>query len=378
MKKFLSMALATAMTMSMASVAFAAETTLKVMIDNSGNVVGEACYYNDDKDADVKSVMYKADHQFVYGDTVYYPLIGTEPSTTGDPTNNAFIVYESDAVKGLKFKADWQMGKDYVKNVSLVKKKTDSTVLSAVGATPTTLAGGKSYAYYMAVSIKDSLTTKTTDIYGKISFDKSATKNKNINADGKYNDELDYKTHSFDVNLSVAYNPKGNNKDNDYTVEKDRKTFYFDNENDEEEIVLIDSDTATFTVDTRGQGKIVMSANNDFNAAISAKYPNANLDFINVEASDSFNKIGTLRVFTPDGDKYLYALDKDGNITNAKAKYDSNDECYVMRTRTLGSFVLSDTELDVKTPDVEVPEVKPDVTPKPENKPFNPGTGAAC
>lgn len=371
MKKFLSMALATAMTMSMASVAFAADTELNVIINKNSALVGNACYYDDEAE-DVKSVKYDDKHTFVYGDTVYYPLIG---KTVAD--DSTFIVYESDAVKGLKFKADWQMGKDYVKNVSLVKKKTDGSVLSSMGAAATTLAGGKSYAYYMAVSIKDSLTTKTTDIYGKISLDKSATKNK-AQPDGKYNDELDYKSDSFDVNLSVAYNPKGNNKDNDYTVEKDRKTFYFDNENDEEEIVIIDSDTATFTVDTRGQGKIVMSANNDFNAAISAKYPNANLDFINVEASDSFNKIGTLRVFTPDGDKYLYALDKDGNITNAKAKYDSNDECYVMRTRTLGSFVLSDTELDVKTPDVEVPEVKPDVTPKPENKPFNPGTGAAC
>ncbi len=376
MKKFLSMALATAMTMSMASVAFAADTNLKYMIDKS-NVVGEACYYDDDAE-DIKSVKYDSAHQFVYGDTVYYPIRGIEPDAEGKPGSTMFTVYESDAVKGLKLKADWQMGKDYVKSTSLVKKKTDGSVLKALGGTEKTLTGGQSYAYYVAVSIKDSLTTKTTDIYGKISLDKSATKNSSLSgSDKKYDDELDYKENSFDVNLSVAYNPKGNNKDGDYTVEKDRKTFYFDNENDEEEIVIIDSDTATFTVDTRGQGKLTLSANNDFNASISAKYPNANLDFINVEASDSFNKIGTLRVYAEEG-KYLYALDKSGNITNAKAKYDDADECYVMRTRTLGSFVISDTELEVKAPEVEAPQVE-EVKPSDNTgKPFNPGTGAAC
>ena len=365
MKRFLAMALATAMTMSMASVAFAASANLRVPMNGANPVVTNVRFeWNNDDDA---KYVQKESKDYEPGDTIYYALRGVENGNTSAP------VYESEAVKGLKLKPTWDLGKEAVSGVSLVKKKIkadDFKSGSNVFDTTDSLQGARSYAYFIGVTTKQSMKTGDVDISGKIELSKSETKNNNVLNGDKVDKAILY------VDATIHYEKSG--VDGDWVVGKDRKTFKFDNTEDEQELEIINSDTATFTVDTRGQGKIVLSANNDFNAAISAKYPNANLDFITIEASDSFNRIGTLRVFTPDGDKYLYALDKNGNITNANAKYDSADECYVMRTRTLGSFVLSDEELNVKapevdTPSVEVPEVKPN-----NNKPFNPGTGAAC
>ena len=366
MKKLLAMTLAVAMVLSLAAVSFASsDVKLDYMLDRG--IFGEPCYYDSDDDARV--VKYKDGYVFEYGETIYLPLIGTEITEDGKAGTVKTLISKSNAVDGLKVKTSFDFGEKYVDSVKITQKKIDTSVYDAVdGAVkPAKLEVGKSYVYFVAVKLKDTLKTDATDVIGELQFDKSATRNKAIDPNGKYDDEFDYKKDTKNFGFEVKY--AAPDKDVD-VVTDDRQLFKFsDLDDDEYEIALIDSDIATFTFDARGQKDMVLAANDDFNGAISAKYPTANLEFLNVEASDSFNKLGTLRVYAEEG-YYLYALNENGEIVNAKAKYDKDDECYVMRTRTLGSFVLSDEELVAEAP--VVPEVKP------ENKPFNPGTGAAC
>ena len=106
----------------------------------------------------------------------------------------------------------------------------------------------------------------------------------------------------------------------------------------------------------------------------------ANLEFINIKASDSFNKMGELRIFTS-GKNSLYALDENGELTSVKSKYYSDDDCCIIRTRKLNSFVISDVKLKLAKNTAEqaapaAPELKP--VAKPNAKPFNPSTGAIC
>ena len=379
MKKLIAMALASAMVVSMASVAFAA-TTLKAYVDAANMTSTSKAYeFDDEDDVNVmKATGEFADGTIAYGETAYYPILGRNDAAKFDGAHS--LVFEADAVKGLKVKATYDLGKEFVEKTSIVKKKVNSDFIKQVasdngfnsGDVDSTTSGGRVYAYFVAVETVNKMSTSTKYISGKIELDK----NKTTKSTGVYYpDEMDYDTHRINVDLTVEYKPVS---ENSITVDDVKRTYKFsDNEDEEYEVYLIDSDTALFTVDTRGQGKLVLSANNDFISSIASKYPSANLDFLTVEASASFNKIGELRVYAEEG-QYLYAVGADGKLKETNAKYDDSDEAYVIKTRTLGSFVISDTKLNVAAgEDVVAPEVKPE-TPTTPTVPVNPGTGAAC
>ncbi|MBQ2752098.1 MAG: hypothetical protein IJF25_05925, partial [Oscillospiraceae bacterium] len=94
---------------------------------------------------------------------------------------------------------------------------------------------------------------------------------------------------------------------------------------------------------TNGQGKILLSATSDFDSDVALIYPNANLDFFYGNGA-SFNRIGTLYL-AADPDSYLYQLKDDGRLVAVNAEYDEYDENFVIKTRTLGKYVISDVEL---------------------------------
>ncbi|MEG2205003.1 MAG: hypothetical protein RRY21_07575, partial [Oscillospiraceae bacterium] len=92
---------------------------------------------------------------------------------------------------------------------------------------------------------------------------------------------------------------------------------------------------------TEGQGKIVLENDTDFNADVAAKYPEANLDFVNGNGA-SFNKTGEMFLEAEEG-SFLYALSADGTLKAVKAEYDFDG--FTFKTRTLGCYVISDMEL---------------------------------
>ena len=115
----------------------------------------------------------------------------------------------------------------------------------------------------------------------------------------------------------------------------------FDKE--EGEIDIEFEDVATFTVDISGQGKLNLAWNTSFNKEFGAMYDYANLTFVNFEGTPSFNKNGTLMVYA-EPDTFFYEVTADG-AKAVDAEYDEDYEAWVLTTRTLSSYVVSDVEL---------------------------------
>ena len=119
----------------------------------------------------------------------------------------------------------------------------------------------------------------------------------------------------------------------------------FDKE--EGEIDIEFEDVATFTVDISGQGKLNLAWNTSFNKEFGAMYDYANLTFVNFEGTPSFSKNGTLMVYA-EPDTFFYEVTEDG-AKKVDAEYDEDYEAWVLTTRTLSSYVISDVELTEKT-----------------------------
>jgi len=234
---------------------------------------------------------------------------------------NSEFVFESDAVDGIKIKQKWDMNSRLINSVEIAKKK---------------VTGGNTthkYIYFVAVDLKDSGSTNAADISGTIQLRKSG--------------EFDYEEMELAVDMEIAYEISEDNE-----ITEDVKLFKEGHgfEGDENEEFTFECDDETyFEVNTLGQGKVLLAASSDFDEDVSIVYPNANLDFFYGNGG-SFNKTGTLYLAAESG-SYLYQLRDDGRLVKAVAEYDEYDECFVIKTRTLGKYVISDTELPlVDTP----------------------------
>lgn len=91
--------------------------------------------------------------------------------------------------------------------------------------------------------------------------------------------------------------------------------------------------------------KFFFDADTDINTDIVKKYPDAELDFVNLKNSPSFNSNFDLEVYG-DEDSYIYEV-KDGKLVASSLKWDDDAYAFVGRVRTLGSYVISDTKLPV-------------------------------
>ena len=82
--------------------------------------------------------------------------------------------------------------------------------------------------------------------------------------------------------------------------------------------------------------KKVLVANADSEAEIS---------FLNFPAKPSFNSTATVYFYQVDEDGFVYELTGEGKIKKSAAKWSEDDGCWVLKTRTLGSYVFADKAL---------------------------------
>ena len=224
-------------------------------------------------------------------------------------------VYESDAVDGVKLKSKWDMNGSLIDNVEISKKKVTGETLS------------QKYIYFVEVELKDAGSVTATDISGTIQLRKSG--------------EFDYEDMELDVNIELAYATATDSEiTEDLQLFKEGHGFDYD---DSYEFTFECDDESYFEVDTTGQGKLLLSATSDFDSDVAIIYPNANLDFFYGNGG-SFNRIGTLYLHA-EPDSYLYQLRDDGRLVEVDAEYDEYDENFIIKTRTLGKYVISDVEL---------------------------------
>ena len=151
----------------------------------------------------------------------------------------------------------------------------------------------------------------------------------------------------------------------------------------DEEIEITFEDDSTFTVDVSGQPKTLLYYDTDFNSKIAAKYPLAELNFWNGNGA-KFNRTGEFFLAVgedaEDYAQFLYQVNSDGSLSEvAGAEYDDSDGGFYFKTRTLGTYVFSDMELEVggsSSPDKDDAIVVSPVEPVTPVTPINPGTGA--
>ena len=202
----------------------------------------------------------------------------------------------------------------------------------------------RGYKYLVVIELKDSTSTKTQDLSGDIRVGKTITDAKNNKDDGYY----------FNLEMEVK-NKKTDDKIGDVvdtvTVDLDKYTDNFVLDVDDNAGVTDiefgkDGELALFTVDLDGQSDVNVGYSTKFNADIADKYPAANLEFIKWTANPTFNRTGDLYIYA-DEDSFIYEVTADGLKEISKAEYDEDYGAWKIRTRKLGSYVISDEELDV-------------------------------
>ena len=394
MKKIFALALAASMVASMAAVSFAAVGPTATGSDGDPTMKYDTKAYFPVVDA-YGPLTYDADDKALdsgvveYGETAYYILVEGQVSGTLSKDNNGdavtsyteALVTESETVSSLKVKASWEEGKGLVKDISIVKKKVSNDATSDTAYTDedgnpyksiNTLLGddfgyvADKYYYFIAIDTTSSTSTSDADIIGTLTLSKS----KHPKVD--------------DLDLDIALNVGWENNYNDYsdlnvtssTVSGLKaETYYAMKFNYDDEVDIEFDDDSIFTVDVSGQSKLLVYFDTKFNSKIAAKYPLAEFNFWNGNGA-KFNRVGEM--FIPvkeDYAQFLYQLNADGTLSEVPgAEYDKYDEGFYFNTRVLGTYVISDMELDLQ-PAVTTPTTP--TTPTPPPAVTNPSTGAA-
>lgn len=401
MKKFLAMLLSVSMVASMSAVSFAVSGSSRTLSgtpdkttpadayasmikdgkydDDDGypidtTLIGPFGYNSDDKNLTIDSVE--------YGKTAYFLL--TEYYLDSGDNEQTRLVTQSESTDKLKVKGDWEEGKSLVDGMAITKKKvngfgtyddlddkdnfTEDKDFTSDMVNDYGFVSGK-YYYMVAITVEDSSSTSDADIIGTLTLSKS----KKPKAD-----DID-----FDVAINVDWE-QSYRKTEDLTITGDydpiySETYYALKFDCDEEVELGFNDDSTFTVDVSGQPKTLLYFDTDFNSSIAAKYPLAELNFWNGNGA-KFNRTGEMFLSIGDedyDDYYLYQINSDGSLSEVpNAEYDDADEGFYFKTRTLGSYVVSDMELDTSATESSDESDDIVVTPVDPVTPVNPGTGA--
>ena len=290
-----------------------------------------------------------------YGKTAYYILLDKD----------GVGITNSESVNGLKIKSSWEEGGKLAKGVSVAKKKVSNTIDAMI-------PNANQYYYMLAITVASSESTSDSDIIGTLTLNK--TKSPKV------------KDLKLSVDLNVNWAHSYLDSSGDYTVTDDisdikAEKYYSLKFKSDDEIEMEFEDGSTFTVDVSGQGKTLIYFDTNYNSAIAAKYPLAELNFWNGNGA-KFNRTGEffLAVKNMGNMAYLYEIKSDGSLAEVtNAEYDHKDEGFYFKTRTLGSYVISDMELELKNsskPDQD--SNKDDVQVVAPVTPVNPGTGAVA
>lgn len=218
------------------------------------------------------------------------------------------------------------------------------------------------YAYWVKISTKESTGTKDIDLVGDISIGRTKTSAK-----------------GNEVTLGVTLTNTDNANKGDYTDREDdvyiepgeRAVVSFaDDASDEFEVEF--GDDARFVFNARGQGKLNLAYNTKYDKDFAYDYDDANIDFINFEGEPTTNRTGTLYIYA-DEDSYIYEVTSKGAKKINGAYYDDDEEAWVIRTRNLTSYAISDKKL--KTVDQMDNGSSSNSSNKPDSSNNKPGNG---
>ncbi len=330
MKKILALTLAAVMAAGMSTVAFADKDDNLVVRMNPTEEV--TFWYDGDDDGEIDEKVVGEDtlanmakNERISGETTLYVQL--------KDYDTAKLVTDGDMVKGWRVYTNWDINK-------AEKAKIDQYKID-----------GK-YCYAVSFTLPTADEIKGTDLAGEIII---------YSGDHKRDEANDWR--KLDIGVTYGYSET-----------------QFDDEIDDVEVVSFSgiddvvnmtiSDIFEFEVDVTGQGKLNLKNNQDFNKEFAAMYDYANIDFITFEKEPTFNKIGRVYIYAPE-DAFIYEVTADGAKEINGLEWDEDYEAWTFRTRTLGSYAISDVELDEKT----VTEDKDDSSSTTDDGKVNPDTG---
>ena len=82
----------------------------------------------------------------------------------------------------------------------------------------------------------------------------------------------------------------------------------------------------------------------DRNVLLANADSDADMNFLNFEGNPTFNSTATVNFYETDEDSFIYEI-KNGKLVKSGAKWDEDSASWVLKTKTLGSYVISDKEL---------------------------------
>lgn len=103
-------------------------------------------------------------------------------------------------------------------------------------------------------------------------------------------------------------------------------------------------DVAKYVVKVIDQSPLYLAFNETGNTTLLKKYPNADLRFVTWNATPTFDLEGKLYIYM-DPDEYIYGVNKDNSLYRLGGSYDTDEGAYMFKTKTLGSYIVSDTQL---------------------------------
>ena len=218
------------------------------------------------------------------------------------------------------------------------------------------------YAYWVKISTKESTGTKDIDLVGDISIGRTKTSAKGNEV-------------TLGVTLTNTDNAnKGSytDREDDVYIEPGERAVVSFADDASDEFTVEFGDDAYFVFNARGQGKLNLAYNTKYNKDFAYDYDDANIDFINFEGEPTTNRTGTLYIYA-DEDSYIYEVTSKGAKKINGAYYDDDEEAWVIRTRNLTSYAISDKKL--KTVDQMDNGSSSNSSNKPDSSNNKPGNG---
>ncbi len=384
MKKIISAALVCAMLASMTVTSFA-ETS--VLSDNSAT---EASARSEDYLADYTDV--KIEHTKIPGDdAVYFPLYIEKQNvkaaagavmpekiylTDGntDLENGLLDVNDIEDFDDLKLTVKITAGQNYV-------TATDLNEIDDVEA------GEFDGKYAVILELEGYYEVDSINIKGTAKISKKTGTNL---SEYDFNYKIDNTKNMITVkeNEVIGENVEGIEVDGDEcTIDYSDFTGNVVNFKNGIEYLYLEGEYFSFDVRMSNQGKLAMKMDNDVNKAVSKRADaDADLTFFNFLGNPTFDFTGTMTFIMPDEDMeyFIYKINNDNSLTPINAKLTDDGDAYEFKTRTLGSYVMSDVELETDIPaedESDAPIVENGTAPETdgvvdEGNKYNPATGA--
>ena len=249
-----------------------------------------------------------------------------------------------------------------------VTSAIDSADSSIVWKSKTVTNTQPQYEYWVKITTKDSATTKDIDVVGSVwvGTSKSSAKKEKDGSEDKF--RADFTLTNANKNDPGSYT----DREDDVYIEPGERAVVSFADDASDEFTVEFGDDAYFVFNARGQGKLNLAYNTKYNKDFAYDYDDANIDFINFEGEPTTNRTGTLYIYA-DEDSYIYEVTSKGAKKINGAYYDDDEEAWVIRTRNLTSYAISDKKL--KTVDQMDNGSSSNSSNKPDSSNNKPGNG---